>query len=371
MKRSAKSKRSLKSSRKARRERRNLSKAVSEGRVASEVVEILGEDRKISCPAELSIHDNFTQTIEFFQTIKKLALVLQIRSKLQLKRDIDFVIELAEVRHISIRCALILTAEIDRLCRIGGISLSYSGDASKNTEALQVLMQMGFFDYLKMDANLAELKAISSHRAAIPILSGLKCPDAEFDEFNDNLKRICKSYQGLAVVEGAMAEAMLNVVHHAYIRKIELKYPHCGHRWWATASYNEAKKEMRFLVYDQGHGIGQTLPATGYQKLLMQLFESNSASFWKRDAALISAAIKMSRSRTKIDGRGRGFIDIQKPLRLVPGSRLRILSGHAEVNFSDVDVTISSELVNHIGGTLLEWIMPTGSVETLEEESYV
>lgn len=365
MKKSAKAKKARKVAKVARKNREALWKTIEETGVFTDVQSVLGDDAVIECPKVLSLNENYLETIDFFRSIKTVARVLDIRSRLGLKADTAFSIGLSKVEHISIRCAVMFTAEVDRLCRVGRVSLNYSGDIVRAHEPLQLLWQLGFFKYLKMRQHVDPDQTVLGHRAAIQIISGLKCPDSEFDEFNSRLNKICTEYQGLAIIEGAMTEAMLNVVHHAYLKEIELEFPHCGHRWWATAAYNEVEREMRFLVYDQGHGIARTLPATGYQDLLMDLYSVDTTTVWRQDSILIEAALKMSRTRTRLDGRGKGFGDIQLPLRLIDGSRLRIVSGFAEVMVRHNRQPQAAPLEKHVGGTLLEWIFPVGSIDML------
>lgn len=167
----------------------------------------------------------------------------------------------------------------------------------------------------------------------------------------------------------AIVEAMLNVSHHAYISSIKLNFPCAGRRWWAAAVVDMEKNVLKVIVYDQGHGISQTLPSSGFLEEI-ELFIRRllfGKVFGSEDEKMLLAALEFSRSRTSQNGRGKGFMDIQNPINEICGSRLRIASGAAEAIVelkNDTNYgTRSLSFPNHIGGTLVEWTFPINGVE--------
>lgn len=122
---------------------------------------------------------------------------------------------------------------------------------------------------------------------------------------------------------------------------------------------------MQFVVFDQGVGIPETLPRSSKWESVREYMEmipvvgsaSNDNSF------LIESAIEVSRTSLG-GGHGRGLKDVVEPVANLRGGRVRIFSGRGSyIRYGDGKVEKDDKPL-HIGGTLIEWTIPTGSAET-------
>lgn len=317
----------------------------------------------VVAPKELSFSRNFEETVNFFKEIKEVALLIAQRREISPRYVAPFSIALGPLEVLSVRCAVVFAAEMDRLRRIAGARLEFPEHLDAVPEALTMLKQIGCFVLLDIPNALNGHTIQGGPRILIPIISGRKCEDRKFEEFETSVKRICSGYRTLSVVHEGMAEAMLNVVHHAYLDTIPFKYPPAGKRWWATACHNIEDGEIKILVYDQGHGIPVTLPHSGFKELMTATLDKATLGILNDDATLLEGALQYARSRTNDTGRGKGFRNIMKSIKELSDGRLRILSARAEVTISQADGTISSSFKHHIGGTLIEWTFPVSDFE--------
>lgn len=303
----------------------------------------------------------------FFRELKELSNHILERKTYLKTTPIHYSIGLNNLQSISVRCAVILAAELDRLRRIAGDRLHYNGHIEDDNEAVSLLRQMGVFELIGGNkGKQTNPKDAHGHRVAIPLISGANCEERKFADFDTAVKGIFDAYDNGFVYCG-MAEAMLNVTNHAYLNTYKLKHPCPGKRWWAAAILDTKRLELKVIVFDQGHGIATTLPSSGFiQKIEIiagKLLGRLTNHIDSPDEILVRAALEYSNSRTKKDERGKGFKDIQGPIKVVAGSRLRVTSGKAQVTLEDGRDTVSLPLDAHIGGTLIEWVFPTKNVQ--------
>jgi hypothetical protein len=206
-----------------------------------------------------------------------------------------------------------------------------------------------------------------SRKTLIKMLCGSRLDEGKFSEFDDALRMIFSKYHSLPRLYEGMSEALLNVRHHAYLDEVQLLYPSPGKRWWATACIDNEQDELRIFVYDQGVGIPATLPYTGYSEMLASLLKGAAHGQTGDDATLLKGALEYSRSRTEQAGRGKGFKNIMSAIDTYKTGRLRIVSGRAEVTYSGQGVIVSQRHEQHVGGTLIEWTLPTRLFEKSKE----
>jgi len=320
---------------------------------------------KFNCPDILSLEKNFGNTIAFFCELKDLARHIVDRRRYRPTTAVIYSIGLNNLSHISVRCAVILAAEIDRLRLIAGNRLIYRGTPSQENDAITLLRQIGLFDLIGgVHAARGTTRDVPGHKTAIPLMAGSHWNLPDFEQFNEAVRTIFDEYQSTEFVYCGLTEAMLNATDHAYTKKgtLQLKYPIASKQWWAAAVMDTELEELRVMIYDQGHGIAATLPFSDVKEQvkvnvakLIGLFSSWTAS---GEEILVSAALQLKRTSTGEIGRGKGFGDIMEPIQVVADSRLRITSGKAEVTIKRGCATVSSQLAAHIGGTLIEWTFP-------------
>lgn len=322
----------------------------------------------ITAPKRMSLDENYEETIAFFNKIKRLGKILASDFRKNRRGRVrPFRISLAEVEHLSVRSAVILSAELDRLRRVIGAKLKYWGNESSSEDVTSILSELGCFSLVSVEHPEASGNHTKSRKTLIKMLCGSRLNEEKFIEFDDALSRIFSEYHSLPRLYEGMSEALLNVRHHAYIDEVRLLYPSPGKRWWATACIDNEQKELRIFVYDQGVGIPATLPYTGYREMISSFFRGVAHGQIEDDATLLKGALEYSRSRTEQAGRGKGFKNIMSAIDTYQTGRLRIVSGKAEVTYSGQGVIVSQRHDQHVGGTLIEWTLPTRLFEKIEE----
>jgi len=91
---------------------------------------------RFNCPSNLSLENNFQQTLSFFTELKELSKTIIERRKYRPTSPIRYSIGLDDLSDISVRCSIIFAAEIDRLRRIAGRELHYQGSIDDDNEAI-------------------------------------------------------------------------------------------------------------------------------------------------------------------------------------------------------------------------------------------
>lgn len=150
----------------------------------------------------------------------------------------------------------------------------------------------------------------------------------------------------------ALAEAMNNVVKHAYDDpKYELP------NWWLSAAYDNNSREISILIFDQGVGIPNTLPRNFSDSVQsVRLSMKGEVS----DAILIQAAHEIHRTSTRASNRGHGM---QRDIRRyglntdfegsysVTSRRGR----YQEIRTNQNANVIMRSYASDLQGTLIEW----------------
>jgi hypothetical protein len=314
----------------------------------------------VTAPRRMSLHENYEETVAFFHKIRVLGETLAMDGRRKGRRRTRFFqINLANVEHLSVRSAIVLSAELDRFRRVIGTKLRYSGLESQSEDVSSILSELGCFSLVDVDHPEGSGNHTKSRKTLIKMLSGGRLDDHKFNEFEIALSEVFSQYRSLPKLYEGMSEALLNVRHHAYLSKVATPFTSPGKRWWATACIDNDHDELRIFVYDQGVGIPATLPYTGYKEMILSLFKGATHGQIGDDATLLKGALEYSRSRTKQQGRGKGFKNIMSAIDVYKTGCLRIVSGRAEVTYEGNGVIVTQRHDQHVGGTLIEWTLPT------------
>ncbi|WP_022963819.1 hypothetical protein [Halopseudomonas pelagia] len=147
-------------------------------------------------------------------------------------------------------------------------------------------------------------------------------------------------------IVSAMQEAYLNIAHHAYEKFKNVENPlheFMIGRWWQYASKNEKEKKITIIIYDTGSGIHDTIGAENF--------------FSRRNSDEVERAMSPGVTRLSIQGRGMGFENIKKPVKLNEfPAYLVVYSGKGQVVYKRGEIIDKSEHSYKIGGTLIEWV---------------
>ncbi len=320
---------------------------------------------RIDPPEIFSFSRNYHETVTCLTKLKDA--VKKDAVKNESYKKIAISIDLSKIKEIQPAAALVLAAELDRWQRIGGKKLKPNKLGDWNDKVFKFLYNLGLFKLLDIAPKeyKKKLKKINDNKTqyevALQFITGLKNNREPTERLADRLSEEIKSHipefaqdDTRMSLNVALAEATLNSVHHAYPNGKSI-YKTDGKRWWAAACYyqEEDKKTVRFIAYDQGVGIAQTLETTPFGENIIKKLTRKFSDY--PDGELIKRALKFGVSSTKQKNRGQGLKNIVDAAK-TPNSSLRLLSGKGCVNYSfGGSVMANSDEKLHLGGTLLEW----------------
>lgn len=266
----------------------------------------------------------------------------------QLTTGKSFTLDFSSVKEIQPAAMLLLFAHLkyvmykNALIKVSGIL-----PKSTNSKVSQVIKQIGLSSIIlcENDSNPSDEDVIHWQ-----VVSGREA-DGSKTEFI--LQAIEKCY-GDEVVEGlyeGVTEAMINVRQHAYKSDIQIDIE--GDEWWLFFQIKDGM--FHISICDLGIGIPKSLNDNHYDKNkgIFQYFTHK-----RRDSDAIKAAIKLGKSRTKEENRGKGLPQIVYALQDVEGSKISILSGHGIYIRTDTEYQIDRDFRTPIRGTVLNWSLP-------------
>lgn len=191
----------------------------------------------------------------------------------------------------------------------------------------------------------------------------------------ENAENIFNSFEGKLTPElsrsiyAGVSEAMTNCAHHAYE---DLSLP-CR-KWWMFSREDATSGKLQVVFCDLGIGIPKSLfresdqVSDGWLDRLKKFLASHIALGRRNDDALkIEAAIKIGRTRTKLQHRGKGLKQMVSTLdQIGEGDALvEIISGngmyrHCAKNKKVVEkaLPLSDNRKTAIRGTLIHWSVP-------------
>lgn len=293
-------------------------------------------------PADLSLRRNHAEVTAFFSHFRNLAYN---------ERKV-FGIEFASLRTLSPGAALMLAAELYRWQRFMGRRLNAVRQNEWDPDIRRQLQELGLF---KLLATPNVPSGIGPKRSTgIDIIEYSVDTEVDGDKCGallDCLVDIAGEIPAQNFIYDGLIEALKNSKHHAYTDPDQWFGVQPG-TWFMTGSYDRDAKQLTAAVFDVGVGIPATLPRSGVWEHLRPFLSLGGHS---DDANMIAAAMEYGRTRTKLEGRGKGLPIMMRLLDHHQGY-LRIVSGKGEAMYDSLTKKI--EKTSHaesIGGTLIEW----------------
>ena len=298
----------------------------------------------------MSLAENFEGVIKLLD---------EIRTQSSRKRNENVYINFREIEEISVGAALLVAAELDRWNHVPhhwGRKLRAVDVEEWNEDVRDRLEDMGFFDLLQVPVSKRRENGQSSTKY-IRFRSGRHVEGKAIEDlrtldlvpfFGDSVPKRRRLY-------AAVAEAMTNVVHHAY--QNETRTRTIRPNWWLSASHNVQAGEIRILLYDQGIGIPQTLPKK-FGERVQQILPKG---LWSTDAEMILAAHDLTRTASGQRHRGHGLQrDVRGYVESVDCvSAYRVTSLHGQYSWERGPDGRSGESTQNyrrpLHGTLIEW----------------
>ncbi len=151
-----------------------------------------------------------------------------------------------------------------------------------------------------------------------------------------------------------LLEAMNNVTSHAYpLKGRSTSLPVLQGQWWAAGYWDNQRKEVGVLMYDQGVGIPATLPSSRHGDLLTGI--QRRLGLGNTDPDRIRAAMEIGASSSRNEHRGRGMASLRHAVGLVADGHLLILSGAGACLYTSGKPEKTFALRTPMGGTFIEW----------------
>ncbi len=300
--------------------------------------------QKVESPTRLNFEEDRNNTLEFLNQIRAIAL-----SKNSLY------VNLEDCTDITPEAAVVLAASLDRAR--GFIPKKINGSDPKERKPYFILRNLRFHETFGVGQG-RRYKEDKSNDQYMRLERGVddkgpyiieRIRSLLINEHN-NIPTSLKNH-----LDASLGEALLNCSEHAYPDNIEMAWPKPPkRRWWIAGYRDTTRREVKFMVYDQGATIPGTLP----QSTAVRLAEVAKKFILRQpgnDAGLVAIAVRSGRSRTMRGERGRGLGDLARLIDVAGSGELRILSRGADYTYvSDT----GHKLVNYgmpFDGTLIVW----------------
>lgn len=313
-------------------------------------VPILANRITVIIPNHLSIFDN--------RMNRELSRVSSIvRKSLSTSNRVRVRLDFSDVEHFTVAALLKLHADIHVYEALAGVSRFVDFKGPKKLNLRKTMKELGFLRRERLHSD--------SMPGIISITSDTRGDRFKRDLFADMNQAfyggaLQKDGQEWDNLQGAIGEAMLNVVDHAYTRyESEMVKEKIGPRWWLVSQ--TLGDQLYIALVDKGIGIPTTIFETQKDKRAIEVLKRYFNMVQTRgvgpDSASIVTAIKYGQSRLKkrFGGRGTGLETVRKLVLDNPNGTLTIISNCGKYIFSYRSGEVTSEYDNSINGTLIQW----------------
>lgn len=315
-------------------------------------------------PERFNFSDNYAQTVTCLRRLKTLVVA---------RRDTasSVFLDLSKITTISLAGALVLGAELHRWREISKRRMRARNLDQWDPGVRDKLADLGFFRLLNVAApDVPEKEGIPAEVTVLPMISSSTLDRELLYELTIALEGAATILQQDPAIYAGLVEAAYNVTKHAYPEQHDWLFPPVIKGWWATAAWSPSDRCVKFLVYDQGVGIPETLPRwDGWEKVRSRVLSalealvppvaSASGILMKDASRLIEAALEVDRTSLQ-GGHGKGLQDVIAVAQNITGAEVRILSGTGQVLYRSDGTKVLRDETLHLGGTLIEWTIPVG-----------
>ena len=305
------------------------------------------EEVLLKVPEDFDLSDNVNDSLDFFARLRRSILVDRKRGK------IDF----RSCNSISASAGFILAAEVDRCRRLryrNGQS-ALTGTYPNDEGMVRFLDDLGFFRFLKIRSPTYRRDSPSQTRF-IAMRSGCRDKGKEIHYVTEVLGTgsVRLDEEARETLYEGLLEAMNNVTSHAYpFARRNDSLPVLRGQWWAAGYWDNQRKEVGVLIFDQGVGIPATLPNSRHGALLTEI--RRRLGLGNSDPECIRAAMEIGTSSSRNEHRGRGMASLRHAVGRVADGHLLILSGAGAYLHTADGREETSALPTPLGGTFIEW----------------
>jgi hypothetical protein len=264
-----------------------------------------------------------------------------------------------DVQTVRTSALMYLVSQIHRL-RFEHGQNCITGTYPDNLGVERLMAESGFFSLLGIRTR-ERVQKPSRGRRYIQFRSGTGLAGTRLKEVREEILQddFLMSVQVRHKIFRAISEAATNVGHHAYATKAFVTSAAAKDlfgRWWLLASLNRPRNLFTLVFSDMGVGIPKTLPRR-YPIEQVRAALSLLPGFRVDDGQMIEAAMVLGRTRTHLDNRGKGLLDLTQLIDLLGGGEMNIYSRHGVVTYAS-GATKVKNMVGLIEGTLIEWKLP-------------
>lgn len=306
---------------------------------------------RVAPPTVLSFSRNFRETIAFLDQLRHETLHEDGRRK-------SVYVDLVPVRELSVPVAIVLAAEFHRWSLIKRTRLQPRNSSQWAPEVRGLLTDLGVFELLQTRRVAAD-GDWTDNFTLTPLESGESFDGEKINELQSHFAETLAGFTTRPKVFEGLMEAAENAISHAYPVEYDPPHPYAGHRWWGASCFNLAEGRLRFFIFDQGAGIPFTLPKGPLWEHIISFVADHTGGLISDDAHMLKAAFEIGRTSTGLINRGLGLRRMADVVRGSGSGYLRIISGRAEIVHHHDDRIETNGLPSHIGGTLIEWSMPS------------
>lgn len=285
----------------------------------------------VHAPANLSVLDNTTETLRFFNNVHKTIQSTNIRGKI--------FFDLSAVSYVTVDAIMYLIATVTNVRKIRALGINCFGNLPNDDTARRKFETCGFYSYVAPSYHLKNESSgnhinISRGCDADPILAGKIC---EFVHEHANSNRLKTKHLYTTIME-----LMTNTKQHAYKNTTKMI---CN--WYVFVE--DSNDFMKFVFLDTGAGIPNTVRTKGVVEKIKNLLS-------KDDAFFIASALRGEfRSETNLEYRGKGLPEVYKRVSCKEYADFAIVSGFGKCIIDD-DKTIREEKMDEeLIGTMLCW----------------
>ena len=291
-----------------------------------------GTKKTIIAPKKFSIIDNSTEIIPFFENMKNTIYKSQL-----------VFLDMTEIDNLTIETILYILA-IFEFFNSKNIKYSISGNIPKNKECAEILLNSGFYKYVK-----SKFTNNKPNDDFLQIESNnIVCGGTAKQVMLFIIKHLKKSRIELQDMREILIELMNNSVEHAYRKEMKK-----NSKWYLMAKYDSINENIKFSFLDIGEGIPNTVNRNHKEKIKMILDKIVPLNLNIEDSFLIQSALDGEfRSETKQGHRGKGLPTIYEASK---GNYIRDLIIFANKGYVNCANNYKEDIVSTFKGTLFTW----------------
>ena len=333
--------------------------SLSSDEIQNEFVPLLAKyGKRIVPPEDFCLNRNFDEVASFLEStrsnnsrsirmVRKWGKTKQLAKIARRASWIDF----RNIDYISTSAALLLASELDRIRRFKKSPTFPIFIDEWKPDVRKTLVELGYLDIFGIEYKSSELFEKESFSIK-KFTTGKDVDPSVADRLVSEIDDLTGSLSDKIIqINGAIGEAMGNVVGHAYPDWHSFEHP-TTRQWWLTGSFDSETGEVCITLYDQGVTIPVHFPKDKSQTFLESLLPFRERD---GDAEMIVRASHSGRTSTGEKGRGKGFGDMMSAIDSCEQGRLRVLSRRGEFIYSKGQKPVCYNHGSSIGGTLIEW----------------